>query len=81
MHINDIFARDAATFSFEFFPPKTEKGWDALFNHIQQLESLRPSFVSVTYGAGGSTRQQTHDLVTTWSCGSRTKRRSCPSRT
>jgi methylenetetrahydrofolate reductase (NADPH) len=63
MHISDVFARNAATFSFEFFPPKTEKGWETLFGHIQQLESLRPTFVSVTYGAGGSTREQTHNLV------------------
>ena len=63
MHINDIFKRDTATFSFEFFPPKSEDAAHALYQSIQELESLKPSFVSVTYGAGGSTRQLTHELV------------------
>ncbi len=63
MHISDIFQRHATTFSFEFFPPKNDQAADALFTHIAQLESLKPSFVSVTYGAGGSTRRLTHDLV------------------
>jgi methylenetetrahydrofolate reductase (NADPH) len=63
MHINDIFARDRTTVSFEFFPPKTAADSDALYANIAHLETLRPSFVSVTYGAGGSTRQLTHDLV------------------
>lgn len=63
MHITDIMAESRTTFSFEFFPPKTDKGWDNLFSNIAELEPLKPSFVSVTYGAGGSTREQTHDLV------------------
>lgn len=63
MHINDIFAADQTTVSFEFFPPKTPADADALYQHIAELEALQPSFVSVTYGAGGSTRQLTHDLV------------------
>jgi methylenetetrahydrofolate reductase (NADPH) len=63
MHIRDIFARDRSTFSFEFFPPKNAAEADALFAHISQLEALHPSFVSVTYGAGGSTRELTHQLV------------------
>lgn len=63
MHIRDIFQRDSTTFSFEFFPPRTEVGWESLFKRITDFEELQPSFVSVTYGAGGSTRQQTHDLV------------------
>jgi methylenetetrahydrofolate reductase (NADPH) len=63
MHIADVFDRDSTTFSFEFFPPKTESGWDALFGTIAEFERLSPSFVSVTYGAGGSTRTRTHDLV------------------
>ncbi len=53
----------STTFSFEFFPPKSEEGADKLFDHIVKLEALGPSFVSVTYGAGGSTRQLTRDLV------------------
>ncbi len=63
MHVSDIFKRDSITFSFEFFPPKTNAGWDALFRRISDFEALEPSFVSVTYGAGGSTRDRTHDLV------------------
>jgi methylenetetrahydrofolate reductase (NADPH) len=63
MHIRDIFARDATTFSFEFFPPKTEADAEQLYGTISQLEELKPSFVSVTYGAGGSTRELTHALV------------------
>ncbi len=63
MHILDILARDATTFSFEFFPPKTDAASDELFGTIAQLQELKPSFVSVTYGAGGTTRDRTHDLV------------------
>jgi methylenetetrahydrofolate reductase (NADPH) len=63
MHIRDIFERDRTTFSFEFFPPKTDGESEQLFQTIAELEPLQPSFVSVTYGAGGSTRQRTHDLV------------------
>src|SRR5262249_11711945 len=63
MHIRDIFQDCPTTFSFEFFPPKTDRASDELFRTIAQLQSLRPSFVSVTYGAGGSTRERTHDLI------------------
>jgi methylenetetrahydrofolate reductase (NADH) len=63
MHFKDIFKAQGTTFSFEFFPPKTPEGADKLFDHIVKLEALGPSFVSVTYGAGGSTRQLTRDLV------------------
>ncbi len=63
MHIQDIFAADRQTFSFEFFPPKTDSASNDLFTTIAQLQELKPSFVSVTYGAGGSTRDRTHDLV------------------
>ena len=63
LHIRDIFAQHHPTFSFEFFPPKTEEGSEALFRTIAALQELEPSFVSVTYGAGGSTRDRTHDLV------------------
>ncbi len=63
MHILDIFARDPITFSFEFFPPKTDQASEQLFANIAELQELRPSFVSVTYGAGGSTRERTHDLI------------------
>lgn len=63
MHIQDIFAAHPTTFSFEFFPPKTDAASEDLFTNIVQLQSLQPSFVSVTYGAGGSTRERTHELV------------------
>lgn len=63
MHIQDILNQAQTTCSFEFFPPKTAQGAEALFENITQLETLKPAFVSVTYGAGGSTREMTHDLV------------------
>ena len=63
MHIQDIFKQHSTTFSFEFFPPKTDEAAEELFKTIASLEKLKPSFVSVTYGAGGSTRERTHNLV------------------
>jgi methylenetetrahydrofolate reductase (NADPH) len=63
MHIQDIFREHATTFSFEFFPPNSDQAAQELFTNIAQLQELRPSFVSVTYGAGGSTRERTRDLV------------------
>lgn len=63
MHIQDIIRDHRTTFSFEFFPPKSDAGFADLFETIARLQELKPSFVSVTYGAGGSTRERTHDLV------------------
>jgi len=63
MHILDIFIAHPTTFSFEFFPPKTDAAAEELFANIAQLQELQPSFVSVTYGAGGSTRDRTHHLI------------------
>jgi methylenetetrahydrofolate reductase (NADPH) len=63
MHISDILGSSQPSISFEFFPPKTEKSAANLFRTIRELETLKPSFVSVTYGAGGSTRDLTHQLV------------------
>lgn len=63
MHIHDIFAAHTTTFSFEFMPARTEEEAEQAFRAISRLEALRPSFVSVTYGAGGSTRERTQELV------------------
>ncbi len=63
MHIADILKTQRPTLSFEFFPPKSSEASEALFQTIGELETFKPSFVSVTYGAGGSTRELTHDLV------------------
>ncbi len=63
MHILDIFRNHATTFSFEFFPPKTDAASEELFANITRLQTLDPSFVSVTYGAGGSTRERTQELI------------------
>ena len=63
MHIADIFNQHKITFSFEFFPPKSDKGWSKLFQSIADLMPLNPAYVSVTYGAGGSTRGKTNDLI------------------
>jgi methylenetetrahydrofolate reductase (NADH) len=63
MHITDIMAKETPMFSFEFFPPKTPEAAESLYQTIRELEDYMPSFVSVTYGAGGSTREFTHDLV------------------
>src|SRR5512134_3884446 len=60
--ISDLLAA-GRTYSFEFFPPKNEAGWLSLGRTIAELEPLAPSFVSVTYGAGGSTRDRTHRTV------------------
>src|SRR5215472_16379023 len=63
MHIIEIMRGASPTFSFEFFPPKTPEAAETLYRTIRDLESYMPDFVSVTYGAGGSTRELTHDLV------------------
>ena len=63
MHITDIIRGNSPTFSFEFFPPKTPKAAETVYQTIRDLELYMPHFVSVTYGAGGSTRDLTHDLV------------------
>ncbi|RPI75556.1 MAG: methylenetetrahydrofolate reductase [NAD(P)H] [Desulfobacteraceae bacterium] len=63
MHIKEIFKLYKTTISFEFFPPKSAKASEALYRTINDLIPIQPSYVSVTYGAGGSTRELTHDLV------------------
>lgn len=57
--VRELLANGGRSFSFEFFPPKTDAGEAALWRAIRELEPLRPTFVSVTYGAGGSTRERT----------------------
>lgn len=64
MRVCDCFNTGRPVFSFEFFPPKTEQGVQNLYRTAQELAALNPSFVSVTYGAGGSTRELTVGLVT-----------------
>jgi methylenetetrahydrofolate reductase (NADPH) len=63
MLVKDLLAQQKTTFSFEFFPPKEDAASDRLLATIANLMPLAPSYVSVTYGAGGSTRHRTHDLV------------------
>src|SRR5258705_4433963 len=57
--IRELLASGGKSFSFEFMPPKTEEAERRLWRAIRELEPLRPTFVSVTYGAGGSTRDRT----------------------
>jgi len=61
--ISTLFGRGTPVVSFEFFPPKTEEGVEQLYRTVEELRRCRPSFVSVTFGAGGSTRDRTLDLV------------------
>jgi methylenetetrahydrofolate reductase (NADPH) len=63
MKISDILSTGKQTISFEFFPPKTDEGLESLFKTIDRLKVYRPDYVSVTYGAGGSTRDRTEDIV------------------
>jgi methylenetetrahydrofolate reductase (NADPH) len=61
--LTDIFNSEPRTFSIEIFPPKTEQGMASLQESLGELASLKPDFVSVTYGAGGSSRERTLDVV------------------
>lgn len=71
--ITDVFKEKEKTFSFEFFPPKTPKGIENLYKTVAQLNELGPDFISVTYGAGGSSRGTTMDI-----CSEIQKRHSVP---
>ncbi len=63
MRIDQLIAGGDPAFSFEFFPPKTDEGMAKLFDTVGKLRELEPTFVSVTYGAGGSTRDRTVAIV------------------
>ncbi|HEU0250674.1 MAG TPA: methylenetetrahydrofolate reductase [NAD(P)H] [Solirubrobacteraceae bacterium] len=63
MRIDQLLADGEPVFSFEFFPPKTDQGERNLYDALSELRTLEPSFVSVTYGAGGSTRAKTIEIV------------------
>ena len=63
MKISQMLSAKRPLFSFEFFPPKDEAAADALMNTVIRLKELQPDYVSVTYGAGGSTRAKTLELV------------------
>ncbi len=63
MRIDRLLAGPEPVFSFEFFPPKTSQGEQNLYRALTELRTLEPSFVSVTYGAGGSTRAKTLEIV------------------
>jgi methylenetetrahydrofolate reductase (NADPH) len=63
MRIAELYARGGPVFSFEFFPPKSDEGYQALYATIGELKRLGPGFVSVTCGAAGSTRRKTAELV------------------
>jgi len=63
MRIDEILEARRPSFSFEFFPPRTDEGMDNLFRAVAELREDDPSFVSVTYGAGGSTRARTIEIV------------------
>jgi methylenetetrahydrofolate reductase (NADPH) len=63
MHIDELLANKRPVFSIEFFPPKTEEGVAQLFETVEALKPLRPDYVSVTYGAGGATRDGTVEVA------------------
>ncbi|HEX2125906.1 MAG TPA: methylenetetrahydrofolate reductase, partial [Thermoleophilaceae bacterium] len=63
MRIDEILEERRPVFSFEFFPPKTEEGERNLWAALEELKRDEPAFVSVTYGAGGSTRDRTIGIV------------------
>jgi len=65
VRLAELYSQPRLTLSVEFFPPKTEKGEENLFSEIELIKRIKPAFCSVTYGAGGSTREKTVDLVET----------------
>lgn len=65
MKISELFKKDEGVYSFEFFPPKTEKGRENLLQAVNELKPLNPDFVSVTYGALGSSQEKSLELIET----------------
>jgi len=63
LKVTDIFQSKSRTFSFEIFPPRTDQGYQALLSTLAELAKLSPDFISVTYGAGGSSRDKTMGIV------------------
>lgn len=63
MRLPDIYSTDAFALSFELFPPKTDKGVETLFRHARQLVEFQPSYITCTYGAGGSTQDRTLEIA------------------
>lgn len=63
MSLSDTYRSGKLALSFELFPPKTAAGEEALFTHVEQLMAFRPSYITCTYGAGGSTRDKTLEIV------------------
>ena len=64
MSLASFYQQDRPAISFELFPPKTEAGERALEDHVGQLMQFSPSYITCTYGAGGSTREKTLEIVT-----------------
>ena len=63
MRVDELLATQRPVFSVEFFPPKTPTGFELLFETVEALKPLEPDYVSVTYGAGGATRDGTVEMV------------------
>src|SRR5687768_1613617 len=63
MRIDELLATQRPVFSVEFFPPKTETGLELLFETVEALKPLEPDYVSITYGAGGATRDGTVEIA------------------
>ncbi len=63
MSLQDFFKQDKLTISFELFPPKTEAGEKSLYEHVARLMEFSPEFITCTYGAGGSTRGKTLEII------------------
>ena len=63
MRIDELLAHQRPVFSVEFFPPKTPTGFELLFETVEALKPLEPDYVSVTYGAGGATRDGTVEIA------------------